>query len=410
MKKKILYIARGGLPINALGMRIYQIGKLLNNMGYEIHYICNSSCPCGIENKYRILQNTGNLLNKEEIHFYFEDNLYSYLPVTHKNVVNSLMRMVEIITAKKEFERVAYYAAIERPEAIILYNDAYGLTKRLIPYCRERGIKLIGDITEWYDKRGQKTPGNKLTACLVNHRSRSVDFHLYGIIAVSAYLKEYYRNHHVKTIWIPPLMPVLPDFEIQKYEYYQGKNVINIIYAGFPGNKDILIPFVRAVQEVNKKEIKVRFDIIGIDKNYFEVMGYNSAIDEDTGIYLHGVLDREETLTYVKRADFGMLLRHDKPYAKAGFSTKFAECMSVGVAMICNQVGGTDTIVKAWINGIVTEGTKEKELTSVLYKLTKMSPEEILKIRRSAYEDAKLLFSGDCYTERFKEFMGESLE
>ena len=124
-----------------------------------------------------------------------------------------------------------------------------------------------------------------------------------------------------------------------------------------------------------------------------------------TGIFAHGRLSRAETLEFVKKADFGILFRHDLRYAKAGFSTKFAECMSLGVPMICNAIGGCDTMILHGKTGFLTDSCEVEELKNLLLKILEMPRDEILSMKKDAYEFAKEHFKGENYFEELMAFM-----
>lgn len=400
--KKVLYVARAGLPVTASGIRIYEIGKMLDKIGYQVHYICNIRVQKEIYNEeFEPLDpKTIKFLKADEIHYKLDNSVYSYLPVSQKTISSKLMDYIEIISARNIYERVTHYCKYESPEAIFLYNDAFSLTNRLIGYCKEHHIKIIGDVTEWYACTGKKNFSNRLIAYLVNCRIYALDKYLDGIIAISSYLETYYQNRGLTCFWIPPIMPITSNLQIEKYEYEAGNKLINIVYAGSPGSKDILYPFIQAIKNINKIERKIRFDIIGVSRDYFP-----DALLKETdklSIYIWGYLPHQEVVQIIRKADFGVLLRHDKRYAKAGFSTKFAECMSMGTAMICNPVGGADSIIKNWFNGILVSLNTVEELENVLKQIINLNVNKILEIRTNAYNDACYYFSYKNYIDNLK--------
>ncbi|MBQ8400287.1 MAG: glycosyltransferase [Clostridia bacterium] len=397
--KKILYIARAGLPIDATGIRTYHIGSLLEKQGYCLHYlslqrVCTRVEQSGYE---RIYQSKSAFLPKEDYHYQKDEKIYSYPAPFPGGRIHALNDLADLLFAHVAFGRVKRYCETEKPIAIILYNDAYALTKRLIPYCQKKGIKLFADVTEWYEMDANKKPADKMIAYLTDKRIRTLDQKLDGIIAISRYFEDYYKQKKVRCINIPPLMQVEKDLEIQRHEYYPGKHVVNFIYAGAPGGKDILLPFLNAVQRFNENGIRVRLDLVGLNADYVKKLLNTNVAPEEFGVVSHGRLSHEDTLKIVKKADFGILFRYDKRYAKAGFSTKFAECMSVGVPMICNKIGGCDSFITHMENGLLTNTVSEAELYDLLADVFSLPSDDIVKIKKNAHTFAMKHFDRSTY-------------
>lgn len=403
--KKIIYVSRAGLPIDAPGIRIKQIGNLLENMGYQIHYICNRRI--GHDEKFsgfdKAVSTSELRLNQDEIHFQHGNKVYSYLRPFSGGKINALREIIEIITAERAYRRIKSYCIQEKPAVIILYNDVYGLTKKLITFCKKNHIRLIADVTEWYEKRENASLGEKLVIRLTNRRIQKLDKKLDGIIAVSRFLEEYYHGQGANCIWIPPLMDINPSFQPKKYEYDGMNHLINFVYAGSPGSKDILKSFVEALVDANRANRRFRLDVIGIDEDYLMKNGMGESLH--TGVYAHGRMSHEQTIEYIRHADFGILFRKNERYAKAGFSTKFAECMSCGVPMMCNSVGGTDTLIRDGENGILTQSYDKHELSEALERISRMDEKKLLSMKATAYADACQYFSSENSRDKLKELV-----
>lgn len=407
--KRALYIARAGLPIDATGLRIFSIGSLLEKMDYRIHYICDRRVDAAVENSgYETVQDDdeGFLLAHDEIHFRIGNKVYSYLPSFVKGKWNALKEIVEICTASRSFKRVKKICRFEQPDLIILYNDAGGLTKKLIPFCKKQNIKLLADVTEWYEKRRSASVAERLVISFTDRRIRFVDKKLDGVIAISPFFHDYYNNQGVKCILIPPLMEI-DDRKIERDD--NPKNLIRFVYAGSPGSKDIVIPFVRSIVKANMEKINFRLDLVGIDYQYLAENGC-PHVSENTGVFAYGRLSHPETVEIVKQADFGILFRHNQRYAKAGFSTKFAECMSLGVAMVCNRIGGTDRFISDGVDGFVLEEANEQAFDSFLQKLLPIDGEKIASLKANAYLKATKIFDLRNYERMLHDFLGELRE
>lgn len=411
-----LYIARAGLPMDATGIRIEAIGALLKKAGYHIHYICERRVDHQVTNSsfhkltpMEIAQYPDAYLNITEEHYEESGSIYSYLPSHHNNKMDSIKDTVEIYTASRAFRRVQAFCEKENPDIIILYNDIYGLTKKLIPYCRKKKILLLADVTEWYEKRKKAPIAERMIVYLTDKRIRTIDRKLDGVISISPFFDEYYSSIGVKSILIPPLM------RIQKEEFHLEKNfeqnqMIRFVYAGSPGSKDIIIPFVQGIIRANHKSIasdgkkKFQLDLVGVDSSYLHANGCQEA-NEAIGITPYGRLSHNDTLAIIKNADFGILLRHDQRYAKAGFSTKFSECMSLGVAMVCNRIGGTDRFVENGVDGFILENLKNDAIDQLLDMLSVKSREFIVNLKKNAFLKASQVFNIEHYVRNLSDFL-----
>ncbi len=405
--KKILYISRAGLPIDAAGIRTFHIGTILENLGFDVHYLADRRVTNKeLDSTYEKLNsNDSTFFDNSEHHFKIDNKIYSYLPKHKSGKLSAVKEIIELVSSNNVYKRVVSYCEKEKPFAVFLYNESYKLTKKLIGYCKKNNIKLFADVTEWYEMDKNKNFAEKFVVRSTEKRITKLDHTLDGIIAISNFFEDYYKSKGANVVRIPPLMRVASGLEITKHEYYEDKSVLNFVYAGSPGGKDILVPFVKALQTVNKDGIKARLDIAGIDEKYFERFEDVDINLEETGIVAHGRLSHEDTVELVKKADFGILFRHNKRYAKAGFSTKLAECMSVGVPMICNKIGGCDLCINHFENGVLTETADAEELVNILGDLLKMSVDEVLLIKKNAYSYALENFSVKEYEDVIKTLM-----
>lgn len=401
---QVLYVARAGLPIDATGLRIAQIGKLFRNEGYVVHYLCDRHID-GSEKKngYYPLKNNQypTMCSVDEVHFKYDGCIYSYLPQFSGNKIDVIKDVINLYTAKSIFNRICRAVEAKKPAYIVLYNETASLAKRLIPYCHKHGIKLLGDVTEWYETRDNATLAENFVIKSTDKRITKYDMKMDGIIAISPYFYDYYKKSGVNTILIPPLMTPVDKTELPQRAQDER---IRFIYAGSAGSKDIILPFLEAIIRANKKEQRFRFDLVGIDFDYLKKIGCSDASAE-FGVYAHGRLPHKETENMVKQADFGVLLRHDKRYAKAGFSTKFAECMSLGVGMVCNKIGGTDLFVEDGVDGFLLESIDDAQLDNFLYSLSKMSRKNIQQMKRKALDKAYRHFTAEAYMDAFREFL-----
>lgn len=373
----ILYVSRAGIPNEAPSIRMYNIAKILRTVGYKIDFMCN-----------RI----NNLSGDTEVTF--DEFTYYY------NEIRPISILYELLFPRRIFNKIKKYCEEKKPYAIILYNDMYPLTKKLIWYTKQNNIKLVADVTEWYDSKFNAQ--RKAIPYLVNKRIIKLDARVHNIISVSPYLHNYYTTLGCNSIFIPPVFAVPKKIKITKHNYY-SYNVLNLVYAGFPGLKDIITPILHAIKEINRDVVKVRLDVVGPDISFIKDKCGDSNLKK-IAIIPHGRLSHSDTLKIVKQADFGILLRRNRRYAKAGFSTKFSECMSCGVPMICNRVGGIDTLIDSMKDGIIIEDYNVKTIVAALKNLIALKEADIIRLKEHAHKKALNIFNRDSYIDPLNKY------
>ncbi len=404
MNRKILHISRSGLPINASGVRIDMVLRLFENEGYTVHCICDRHID-GNEQKngYHPMpqEERSAYLLRDEVHFAVGDRIYSYLPIYAGRLSEKISDAVNVRLSNRILRRIRYYCKKEHPSCIVLYGMSCRMEKLLLRYCRKNGIKLIVDVVEWYEQNKALNRTERFIADTTDRRIRNVDHRLDGVIAISPYLYDYYSEKGAHTLLIPPLMDMI---DLQNIHIKQPNTPVRFVYAGSPGSKDIILPFVNALVNVNRNGIRCCIDLIGIDERYLTNRGCVEAC-ASTGVVAHGRLPRAQTVALVKQADFGVLLRHDRRYAKAGFSTKFAECMSMGVGMVCNRIGGTDLFVEDGIDGFLLDDVREDTILRFLQQVIELDAQAVNAIKFAAKRKSEQLFAADAYVDGFHSFI-----
>lgn len=382
----ILYVGRFGLPDTAPGLRVYNVSEALSLLGRSVTFLSTMGISYG-------QAETAECGGRK----YIFTNRCKY----KNRIIRTAANLIELLAARKAYRAIREYCRSEKPEGIILYNDLYPLTKNLIGLCAKNGILLYADVTEWYEKRKYHKLGDFIIPHWTDKRIRKLDRKLDGVVAISTYLAEYYRSIGCKNvICVPPLFEVEKDIKIERHPY-GGVQTVNLVYAGSPGSKDILTPVFDALESINRNSVKVRFDLIGLKEDQLHSL-WKKADLPARGIYAHGRLSHTETIKIVRRADFGILLRENKRYAKAGYSTKFAECMANGVAMICNKLGGTDNDIIDGFNGFLVDSCSVDEIINVLDHLCGMDSSNLLTMKNNAHEFALVHYWAADYVSCFK--------
>lgn len=374
--KKIIYIGTFGYPDTAAGMRVFNMGKLMRRQGYDVSFICVQ--------KNRNFPRVQTIDEFQYIAFQLKGGLGKCL-----NILDLYTGIFTIQQVKRELEKLS-------PDVVILYNDAGHLTKALLKFCKQRKIILGADVTEWYEIN-RCSGFNRFVAKKVNDRICHLDQRLDFIIAISPFLMAYYLKQGCKVYEIPPLVDKVEAHSLPRFRYADGSR-LNIAYAGSPGQKDNLGALIKSIYELNKNKVQIHLDLIGVNKEYVITQMQDPNFDYDnSGIIAYGRLSHERTLQILRHADFTTLFRENLRYAKAGFSTKFAESLSLGIPVICNEVGGADQLLSGTHAGIVLPDGDERTITNTLKKLLSESDDFFIKAFSDALELATKYFLIDSY-------------
>ena len=266
-------------------------------------------------------------------------------------------------------------------------------------------MKIVIETTEWMEMSKERSLSANLIVLQKDLQKKYTDKRCKNILAISSFLESHYKAQDCNVISIPPTFPTLiTSDEVKNVKDTRCNAKIRLVFAGSLSNKDYLIELIKAILIINKEKIRISFDVIGPSEA--DIINYLKTNELKTyGIFVHGRKSHEEVLKIVAEADFSILLRQNKRYAKAGVSTKFCEAMKLGVPSICTQVQGTDIFVDNMKNGILVKDNSVETLVKTLEKIINMDQRSLLEIKQNAYEFAKKEFSIDKYVESMREFL-----
>ena len=311
----VIYVGNFEMPDkNAAAHRVLNNAKIFKELEYRV-------CFCGIEK------------NDTEV----PDqpiNMGSFFTWPTKYPHNSL----EWIKAMLEF-KVLKKAIVFYPDVIfvIAYNMHTIPFFRLFKYCKKNGIKLIADVTEWYENKPSLQPIKMMkcidTWCMMHILHKWVD----GMIVISSFLAEYYRKSVKNLIVLPPLV----DITESKWENDPSNQmgITEFVYSGLPGqNKDKLGLILSAFNEI--RDNNFHFSIIGITKDEFYKLFSKESTFADLmqdKISFLGRVSNEKSIRLLKQSDYSIFFRETTRKNNAGFPTKFVEAITSGTAIITNE-------------------------------------------------------------------------
>lgn len=327
----ILYIGGFELPDrNAAAQRVVGIAKGLRELGHEVIFL-NS-----IKNPER---------SNEEIKTYFGFKCYEYGRESEKDYLFSAK------TALDHIKKI-------KPNYVIAYNYPGVALERIRKYCKRNAVKCIADATEWY----KVSEGNLLYRMIKSfdsfYRMRMVHKRLDGVIAISRFLYEYYKDS-VNTVMIPPTVDITDDkwnVEVQK-----DANTLTFIYAGSPSAQKERLDLIVEAIEMLDLEKSIKFNVVGISKEQFvSIYSWNKPISER--IIFWGRVGHNKVIELTKKADWTIILRDNNWVVNAGFPTKLVESISCGTPVIINSfsnvndyINGSNGILIDFADGLLNE-------------------------------------------------------
>lgn len=301
----ILYIGCFELPDrNAAAQRVIGNAKAMRDLGYEVLFL--------------------NALEKMEPAVKRKVNYYGFTcyEMKRKSKADHMLFGTQAISAIRSIQ----------PHAVIAYNYPAIALAKIMQHCRRNSIKCYADITEWYLPSGNlyhKTV-RAVDTCL---RMKRITPKSDGIIAISRYLYDYYKNK-AKTVLIPPLV----DITEEKWSHCKDtpEEAATFIYAGSPDSiKERLDMIIEAFHQITQ-ERPVKLHIVGITENEFR-REYKWSDKIDQNVIFWGRVTHEKAIALVSSADWAIVIRDQNLVTTAGFPTKVAEAISCGVPVLANS-------------------------------------------------------------------------
>lgn len=393
--KKILYVGQIAIEGSASCTHVRNRARFFNNIGYEVYGL--SECP---KNECDKVEDTDFLK-------------YVYMKPFHgKGKVRGAGWIADQFLGIHTYNEIIRALKFISPDIIILYElNSIVVEERIRAYCEKHNIRLIIEVTEWMEVENRKEIATRGIVWQKDIQKRYIDKRCGNIIAISEFLYEHYRNQGCNVIRLPPLVYDFAD----KDQVFRDRDAVKLrqvklVFAGTTDFKDYLEPMLKAIRKINNNEIKIIFDVVGPSPDAIERMLECSNLTQ-CGINCYGRLSHENTLSIVRKADFSVLMRENKRYAKAGVSTKFVEAMSLAVPSICTAVGGTDAFVTDGVDGVLIKDNSVHEVLDKLMQIVNMDSSKILQMKLNALNTAKQVFSEGQYYNVSKCFLeGEGFD
>ena len=317
-KGTIVYIGGFEMPDkNAAAHRVLNNAKIFHELGYHVVF-------CGVD--HDINENAKEI---EKIDSF--DNIPVAYPRTNSEWVKQQVDFSHIQKTLERYDDVRH---------VVAYNMHALPLFKLLRYAKKKNIRVIADVTEWYEYCFSLKPLKFVRWLDTNIVMRSLTKKVDGIIAISSYLKNYYQKYVKNIIVVPPLVDVSEP--IWHTECGEKLDCLEFVYSGVPGgnNKKDKIGLIIECFGGLPSEYRFMFTVIGLTESQFLEMYPELAgtLDKLEGkVEFRGRVSHAESIAALKRADYTIIIRDRNRKNMAGFPTKFVEAVTCGVHIIAND-------------------------------------------------------------------------
>ena len=387
--KEIMYVGDVGKPNTALSIHAQNMARLFGKMGYHTTFICDA------------YKGMNKISDETELFNYCYTSKFITIPK-----ISAIEWLIDELTGWKYRKILKEKIRSKKPEFVLMYG--YAGESWMVKYCHKKKIPFIVERVDWFEKSDRTGfIERELFQRQVDKTILKTDKHVDGVISISKFFEEYYYKMNVPTIFVPPIFEFGNNDILKNYE---RSSMLHLVYAGsIGGNKDYIFPVLQAMKRINSKKIYIHMDLIGLTLGQVENLT-GEACWQKYGVDILGRVPNSMAKRLIQSADFSFLLRENKQYAKAGFSTKFAESMCLGVPVICTKVGGADSVITHMYDGICLENNDISTIEKTLIFLMNKSSEEIMEMKSNAYITASRLFNIESYIEGMDGFLNKIKE
>ncbi len=287
--------------------------------------------------------------------------------------------------------------------AVIVYNGFAGLWCRLLAFRRRFGVPLIADVTEWYDSshyRWRSRPAYWVDSLL---RMRFLHRRADAMIVISRWLAEHYSACGTPLAIVPPLI----DFAEPKWASRPPKarrfgDPIELVFVGTCGKKELLPTALRALARcVADGLTSWRLRVVGPSpEEVRECVGRDDATLHciTDNLQVVGRVDHRSALDYLRAADFSLVIREDRRFAKAGFPSKLAESFAAGTPVIATPIGEARHHVVDGRTGLVSADPSPDAVRAALARAITSASESVCAMRCECEAYARREFDARHYS------------
>jgi len=275
--------------------------------------------------------------------------------------------------------------------------------------CRRKKAKVVFSVVEYYS-RSEFPLGGIFSPSFNNCNNffKNLKPQDGSVMSISNYISNFFSNKGINTVVVP--FAFSEDF-CEYHNALVNNEKIELIYAGNPAKKDLLLEMLRAIELLSAEEkAKIHLSIYGVTKQWLR---HNCKKDEGNSIQefasFYGYVTNERISNAYSSSDFSILLRpFDARYAKAGFPTKISESMFHGIPPITNFTSDLSSYLVANENCIEVKGEDKLAFASALKRVLALSPTQKMLLKKNARKTAEQKLNIMSFSQVFKTFLNKA--
>lgn len=382
--KNVVILSRNNFPNGDAGaVRDFAFAKIYQELGFKVFCICLGDSKSGN----------------------YENVSYVSIRIERKGFISRLQaefgykaRMKTVLAnIEKEHGKIDLFHVVDIPINAIQF---------LKKYASQHQSKLVHDSVEWYSASNFKQ--GKLSAgyILKNLLNLYVIDRQFQVIAISKFLEKHFSNRGIATVRIPVIMDVaniIPKIDCQN-------DILQIVYAGSPGQKDYLREVIIGLGMLPESSLqRIKLNIIGVnEEQLLSITGLPQEELQKLGnsLKIYGRIPRQQVMELLKDMDFSILLRPaEERYAMAGFPTKLVESMSNAIPMICNLTSDLGDYLVDMENAVIVKDCTSEALAEAIKRTIDCSITKVIAMKRSARETAERCFDFRKYKSTVEQIL-----
>jgi len=303
-----------------------------------------------------------------------------YLPVGNPSTDgSSRLESLKVYTgARSPVLRMLHGSDLAGVTAIITMEGSAGFSWKLRSLCRSRGIKLIGEVTEWYAATSWLQSSSVIERIDQEARLRTVYPTYDGIIAITSCLEDYYSRRGCKVLRLPPVLDTGAVRWSRPLRDEAPRAGLRLVFSGTPGRdrQDVIL---NAILQSRGQGRDVSIEYVGCSReSVLASLGRCPNLLNTLGdaVVCHGRVGEEQLRSIMASADFGILLREEAPWSRSCFPSKVPEFLSLGVPIICNLTGDLGTYLDDAKEALIAPDTSVTALGKTLARAIDLSPSQ----------------------------------
>lgn len=397
MKKLVVYIGRFVFPFeDAVAKRAYGLGLLFKDAGYDAAFIGESA--------------------DVPPHSMSEDE-----------IVNGFM-FCNIHKAASATEHYDYFFDLNLiRKKLVEWDNTFGilavvfcgmkcalLADGVVNICKKLKIPTVADSMDWLETNTGNLLFDLIKQADITYEIKTVNRKVSGLICISEFLAEYYKQKGKKTLVIPPISP----YAGMSLCMPERDHIPTLVYAGIPCRlgkpllnpsdaKDRLDVALELLYRIHKRSINFFFSVYGLTAEQYLVAFPHQELlvrelERAHKLVFFGRVSSKKVAEEVVKADFTLLLRDRNRVTMAGFPTKLSESICLGTPVITTDTSDVCKYICDGREAIILDICDLRLAEDRLAAALSLPAEE--RIRRKNFCLDNTAFVPESYSEQVKAF------